>query len=63
MAALQLSLEFEEVNKVLQALSKEPYVEVFQLIQKIQEQAQPQLQKLQEENGQMAKSAAVVETE
>ena len=63
MAALQLSLEIEEINKILNALGKEPYMEVFQLIQKIQEQAHPQLQKMQTENGQKVNNTPPVKVE
>lgn len=63
MAALQLSLDIEEINKILNALGKEPYLEVFQLIQKIQEQAHPQLQKIQAENGQKVNNTPSVKAE
>lgn len=41
---IQLSLSIDEVNKILEALGNQPYVEVFQLINKIQQQASSQLQ-------------------
>ena len=41
---IQLELTIDEINKVLQALGKQPYEDVFQLISKVQEQASSQLQ-------------------
>lgn len=41
---IELSLSIEEVNKILEALGDQPYVEVFHLINKIQQQASSQLQ-------------------
>lgn len=40
---LNLNLTLDEVNIILQALSKEPFKDVFQLIGKINEQANTQL--------------------
>lgn len=42
---IELTLTIEEVNQLLSALGQRPYQEVFQLINKIQQQAQSQLQK------------------
>ena len=53
MTQLQLTLTVEEVNAVLEALGQQPYVKVFQLIDKIQQQAAEQLQP----NGKLAPSA------
>ena len=41
---LHLQLNFQEVNQVLHALGKQPYVQVHELIEKIRVQAEPQLQ-------------------
>lgn len=43
MATIQLKLELNEVNKILSALGTMPFVEVYELVAKIQEQAQEQL--------------------
>lgn len=40
---MKLDLTVQEVNLILQALGNARYVEVFELVQKIKEQAQPQL--------------------
>jgi len=40
---IQLELTIEETNTVLTALGKRPYEDVFQVINKIQQQAQTQL--------------------
>ena len=45
---LTLSLNVHEANVVLQALANLPYGQVFELIQKIQGQCQPQLAPAQE---------------
>lgn len=39
---INLELSIEEVNNILIALSDKPYREVFELIKKIKEQAEPQ---------------------
>ena len=44
MEQISINLTIEEVNKILDSLGQQPYVEVFQLINKIQAQAQAQLQ-------------------
>ena len=41
---IQLSLSLEEANMILEALGSQPYVRVHQLVNKIQQQAQAQLQ-------------------
>jgi hypothetical protein len=42
---IELKLELNEVNGILNALGQMPYVQVKDLIAKIQAQAQPQLEK------------------
>ena len=44
MEQLTLNLTVEEINKILEALGDQSYKEVFELINKIQQQAQAQLQ-------------------
>lgn len=53
---LTFTLTVEEVNLVLEALGKEPFNKVFQLIGKVQQQASAQLQQngAQESNGKNA---------
>lgn len=38
-----LTLTLDEVNTILSALGEQPYAKVFQLVQKIQQQASEQL--------------------
>lgn len=40
---IQLELSQEQTNKILFALSKEPYIEVYELINEIRKQATPQV--------------------
>ncbi|ATB44686.1 hypothetical protein [Corallococcus macrosporus] len=40
---LQLSISLPEANLILEALGQLPYVRVFQLVDKLQRQAQPQI--------------------
>jgi len=40
---MKLDLTIQEINLILQALGNAPYVQVFELVQKIREQAQQQL--------------------
>jgi hypothetical protein len=48
---MKLDLTIAEVNIIMQALGNAPYVQVAELIQKIREQVQPQInQPAQEEN-------------
>lgn len=42
-APIQLQLTVEEVNQILAALGDQPYAKVYQLIQKIHQQAQAQV--------------------
>ncbi|WP_413167902.1 hypothetical protein ACL6C3_14465 [Capilliphycus salinus ALCB114379] len=44
MEQITINLTLEELNKILESLGERPYVEVFQLINKIQAQAEAQLQ-------------------
>lgn len=43
MNSIDLNLSIEEANLILEGLGELPYARVFQLIQKIQQQAQQQL--------------------
>jgi len=43
MKKMTIILNIEETNQILSALGQMPYVQVFQLVQKIQSQAQSQL--------------------
>lgn len=47
---IQLTLSLEEVNKILEALGSQRYVEVYQLIGKIQQQASSQIQENENES-------------
>ena len=40
---MKLNLTITEINSVLQALGNMPYAQVFELVEKIREQVQPQL--------------------
>jgi hypothetical protein len=42
-APLSLALSVDEINQILEALGTQPYAKVFQLIQKIHQQAQAQM--------------------
>jgi hypothetical protein len=44
MEQISINLTIEEVNKILDSLGQRPYIEVFQLINKIQAQAEAQLE-------------------
>ena len=41
---MKLDLTIAEVNAIMQALGNAPYAQVFELVQKIREQAQAQVQ-------------------
>ncbi len=45
---IKLELTLEETNKVLEALGQRPYIQVFELINKVSEQAQSQVQASQQ---------------
>jgi len=48
---VKLEITINDVNVIMQALGNAPYVQVAELIQKIREQVQPQInQPAQEEN-------------
>jgi hypothetical protein len=50
---VKLELTINEINIIMQALGNMPYAQVFELVQKIREQAQPQITPLaSEENAQ-----------
>ncbi len=65
MQQITINLTLEELNKILESLGERPYVEVFQLINKIQAQAEAQLQakkmREQELNQQLNESERIVE--
>jgi hypothetical protein len=42
---MKLELTIAEINMILQALGNAPYAQVFELVQKIQQQAQAQVAK------------------
>ena len=44
MQEFELTLTLAEINQILEALGQKPYQDVFQLVSKIQQQAQAQLQ-------------------
>jgi len=44
MQEIKLVLTLDEINQVLAALGSQPYKDVFQLVTKIQQQAQAQLE-------------------
>ena len=44
MNPIQLQLTIEEVNQILAALGDQPYAKVYQIIQKIHQQAQAQVE-------------------
>ena len=46
---MKLELTINEVNQIMQALGNMPYAQVFELVQKIREQAQPQVEALAQE--------------
>lgn len=49
---VELSLSLAEVNQILEALGNQPYVRVFQLIAKMQQQVEAQLSaRIQASNG------------
>lgn len=65
MEQISINLTIEEVNEILESLGQRPYVEVFELINKIQGQAQAQLQaqKMREQglNQQLNEAEIIVE--
>lgn len=55
METITLKLTVEETNAILHSLGNMPYVQVNQLIQKIQHQAGPQLQEMKEKQDENSK--------
>jgi hypothetical protein len=51
MQEIKLTLSLAEVNQVLEALGQMPYIQVYELISSIQQQAQPQLSEPQQALG------------
>jgi len=49
MKPIQLTLTLEETNIILEALGQMPFAKVYQVIEKIQQQANQQLQESQNE--------------
>ena len=47
MSTIQLNLTLEEVNVVLQALGQLPYAQISPLVEKVRQQAIPQVEKIQ----------------
>lgn len=47
----KIVLELEELNLILAALGERPYAQVYQLIAKIQQQAQTQMQATEDDEG------------
>jgi len=47
---MKLDLSLEEINVLLNALGSQPYAQVFNLVAKIQQQAQEQLKPAEETN-------------
>jgi hypothetical protein len=47
MQEIKLVLTLDEINQILSALGSQPYKDVFQVITKIQQQAQAQLESQQ----------------
>lgn len=43
MQEIQINLTLPEVNQILEALGQKPYAEVYQLVGKIQQQAEAQI--------------------
>jgi hypothetical protein len=48
---MKLDLTINDVNVILQALGNAPYAQVFELVEKIRTQAQPQVQTTEQQNG------------
>lgn len=66
MNELKLTLTVAEVNKVIEALGHLPYLQVYELIAKLHQQAQEQLSSSPRANGSVmidSQDAEVVQTE
>ncbi len=50
---IELKLSIEDANLILKALGERPFREVFTLVEKIQEQAAAQLEKVGEEDSEV----------
>lgn len=50
--AISLNLSPEDINKIMTALSNLPYIQVYQLINKIQMQVVPEMENVNNGNGQ-----------
>lgn len=61
MEQISINLTIEEVNQILESLGQRPYVEVFQLINKIQAQAEAQVQAKNMREQQLNNSEIIVE--
>lgn len=59
---ISINLTIEEVNKVLESLGQCPYVEVFQLINKIKAQAEAQIQATERRKQEINAVAANIST-
>lgn len=62
MEQISINLTIEEVNKVLESLGQCPYVEVFQLINKIKAQAEAQIQATERRKQEINAVAANIST-
>ena len=60
MEQISINLTIEEVNQILESLGQRPYVEVFQLINKIQAQAEAQVQAKEMREQQLNNSETIV---
>lgn len=58
MHELELKLTLPEINTLLEALGGLPYKQVYQLVAKIQQQAQAQLQQAEAAGGNISPQAA-----
>ena len=59
MNELELKLTLPEINQILEALGAMPYRHVYQLIAKIQQQAETQLQPEVRPNGSVSSATAI----
>lgn len=53
---ITLKFELDEVNVILNSLGNMPYAQVFKVIQKLQEQAAPQVQAAQQQEKETGKA-------
>lgn len=59
---ISINLTIEEVNKILESLGQCPYVEIFQLINKIKSQAEAQIQATERRKQEINAVAANIST-